>query len=56
VGEWRIVFFIAAGIYCFGVVMYAILASGEKQPWADMPTGYQPHLDTVSEADRDEDD
>ena len=29
------VFFIAAGVYVFGVVVYAILASGTKQPWAE---------------------
>ena len=28
-------FFIAAGVYVFGVVVYAILASGTKQPWAE---------------------
>lgn len=27
-------FFIAAGVYTFGAIMYCILASGEIQPWA----------------------
>jgi len=33
--QWQIVFFIAASVYLFGLVFYAIFASGEKQPWAD---------------------
>ena len=33
--QWQIVFFTAAGIYVFGVVIYTCFASGEKQPWAD---------------------
>ena len=33
--EWRSVFFIAAGIYAVGMIVYACFASGEKQPWAD---------------------
>ena len=33
--EWREVFIIAAEIYIFGAIAYLILASGEKQPWAD---------------------
>ena len=33
--EWRVVFFIAASIYLFGLLFYAIFASGDKQPWAD---------------------
>lgn len=32
--EWRIVFFISAGIYLFGCVIYWFWASGEVQPWA----------------------
>jgi len=33
--EWREVFVIAAEVYIFGAIAYLILASGEKQPWAD---------------------
>jgi hypothetical protein len=29
------VFLIASIIHFFGVIFYAIFASGEKQPWAD---------------------
>ncbi|XP_059471952.1 sialin-like [Neocloeon triangulifer] len=34
VEEWKIVFYIASGIYLVGAVIYAICASGERQPWA----------------------
>ncbi|CAB3387735.1 Hypothetical predicted protein [Cloeon dipterum] len=34
VEEWKIVFYIASAIYLFGAVIYAICASGERQPWA----------------------
>lgn len=27
-------FFIAAGVYAFGAVMYCVLGSGDVQPWA----------------------
>lgn len=32
--EWRVVFYIAAGIYLIGCVIYWIWASGELQPWS----------------------
>lgn len=32
--QWRIVFYISAGIYLIGCVVYWIWASGEVQPWA----------------------
>lgn len=31
--QWKIVFFIAAGIYIFCATFYNIFASGERQPW-----------------------
>jgi ACS family sodium-dependent inorganic phosphate cotransporter len=34
VEEWRIVFFISAGVYAIGVVFCAFFVSGEIQPWA----------------------
>ncbi|XP_065897720.1 sialin-like isoform X2 [Dysidea avara] len=33
--EWTLVFIIAAEIYVFGAIAYLLLASGEKQWWAD---------------------
>merc|ERR1711871_1011409 len=33
--QWRLVFFIAAGIYIVGVLVYLCLGSGVKQQWAD---------------------
>jgi len=33
--EWRDVFIISAEIYIFGAIIFIILGSGEKQPWAD---------------------
>ncbi|KAG5677147.1 hypothetical protein PVAND_006929 [Polypedilum vanderplanki] len=32
--QWKIIFYIAAGIYVFGCVIYWIWAQGEIQPWA----------------------
>ena len=34
---WRNVFFIAAGVYVFGTIFYAIFGSGQRQPWAIQP-------------------
>lgn len=38
--SWQTVFFIAAGVYAFGAIMYCILGSGVVQPWAikQLPT------------------
>jgi len=33
--EWRTVFLITAGVYAMGALLYGILASGDKQDWAD---------------------
>nr|XP_019539847.2 sialin-like [Aedes albopictus] len=33
-GEWKLVFYIAAGVYAFGIVVYWFWASGELQPWS----------------------
>ena len=32
--EWSHVFLIASSVHFFGVIFYAIFASGELQPWA----------------------
>ncbi|GLH08998.1 Uncharacterized protein GBIM_14150 [Gryllus bimaculatus] len=33
--EWRIVFYIASGVYFGGAIFYSIFASGERQKWAE---------------------
>ena len=35
VKQWQKVFFISAGIYGIGALVYAIFGSGKKQPWAE---------------------
>jgi len=32
--SWQIVFFISAGVYTLGGVLYCLLGSGVIQPWA----------------------
>ncbi|RZB41338.1 MFS 1 and/or Sugar tr domain containing protein [Asbolus verrucosus] len=32
--QWRIVFYIASGVFLFGFIFYGLFASGELQPWA----------------------
>ncbi|XP_067676139.1 sialin-like [Haliotis asinina] len=44
-GQWQIIFYLAAAVYGCGAIMYGILAGGERQKWAEIPLGYQPHLD-----------
>lgn len=39
-GLWQIVFYLAAGIYLLGGLLFGLLASGERQRWAEVPTGY----------------
>ena len=47
--EWQRVFFIAAGVYLLGALGFALLASGDVQPWAkdqgddDKESGYPKH-------------
>ena len=31
--HWQIVFFIAAGVYAVGTVLFCLMASGEEQSW-----------------------
>ncbi|XP_050307576.1 sialin-like [Anthonomus grandis grandis] len=35
--EWQTVFYISAGIYLVGAILYGSMASGELQPWAMVP-------------------
>ncbi|ESO88514.1 hypothetical protein LOTGIDRAFT_126078 [Lottia gigantea] len=42
---WRVVFYLAASIYGVGAIFYGVFASGDRQAWAEIPLGYQPHLD-----------
>jgi len=37
--EWRDVFLVTAAVYAVGALLYGLLASGEKQPWADGEEG-----------------
>lgn len=32
-GQWQIVFFIAAGVYIFCATFYNMFGSGQRQPW-----------------------
>lgn len=32
--EWRIVFYITASVYTFGIFFYGLFGSGEAQPWS----------------------
>lgn len=41
VGEWQVVFYIAAGINLFGAIFFALFSSGEVQDWA--VNGYHLH-------------
>ncbi|XP_048775942.2 sialin-like [Ostrea edulis] len=43
--EWQIVFYVAAGIYLAGGVIYGLFASGHRQQWAEVPTGYMSQVD-----------
>lgn len=44
-GEWQVVFYLAAGIYLAGCVIYGLFASGHRQSWAEVPTGYMSQVD-----------
>lgn len=32
--QWRKVFFISSAVYCFGLIVYLIFGSGERQYWS----------------------
>ncbi|KAF1744207.1 LOW QUALITY PROTEIN: hypothetical protein MXB_4657 [Myxobolus squamalis] len=32
--EWRIIFWITAGVYTIGIFLFSLLVTGEQQPWA----------------------
>ncbi|GFO24631.1 vesicular glutamate transporter 1 [Plakobranchus ocellatus] len=55
--EWQIVFYVAAAIYIFGAIFFAIFASGELQSWAQVdPTSGKDVELTVSAATGEDDD
>jgi len=31
---WRLIFYLGAGVYALGTIIYCIFGSGEVQPWA----------------------
>ena len=33
--EWQKVFFLAAGIYAVGAIVFVVFGSGQRQSWAD---------------------
>ncbi|WAR04254.1 VGLU2-like protein [Mya arenaria] len=43
----KIVFYLAAIIYIFGAIVYGLLASGVRQKWAEVMTGYLPHHEVI---------
>lgn len=45
--EWRLVFYISAGIYLVGCVVYWFWASGEVQPWARLDAAKEMDAETV---------
>ncbi len=47
--QWRFVFYIAASVYAVGASVYFLFASGERQPWADLPVGYVSQLTDLNE-------
>jgi len=55
--EWQIIFFLAAGIYAIGAIVFVIFGTGNFQSWAGMPdvhvTSVEQQLDavTVSQSD-----
>jgi len=55
--EWQIVFFLAAGIYAAGAIIFGIFGSGNLQSWAGLPavhvTRVEQQIDavTVSQSD-----
>ena len=54
---WRTVFYLGGAVYAFGTIFYALLGSGEIQPWA-MPKMTEElqtfgDVDTDKEKDRD---
>ncbi|CAL1540560.1 unnamed protein product [Lymnaea stagnalis] len=44
-GDWQVVFYLTSCMYGIGALVYAILAAGETQPWAQIPASYQSYLD-----------
>lgn len=53
---WTIVFVIASMVHFTGVIFYAIFASGEKQPWAEVPdealSNWQPPTDLPPDGEK----
>ena len=51
--RWQIVFYIAAGIYFTGAIVYVLLARGTEQPWNNPQRGISfAHKDKSSHSQR----
>jgi len=46
--SWQIVFFIAAGVYAFGGIVFCLLTSGSVQPWAVDKNKYTSEMDVMN--------
>jgi hypothetical protein len=46
-----VIFYLAAAVYLLGAIAYGCLASGYRQKWAEVETGYLAHVNTA-ETDR----
>ncbi|XP_076084936.1 sialin-like [Mytilus galloprovincialis] len=51
VGLWQILFYIDAAIYLLGAVFYGIFATGNRQKWAEVPTGFLSQIDVDIDKD-----
>ena len=50
--EWQIIFFLGAGVYAVGAIVFVLFGSGDLQSWAGVPDGHvtseEQQLDAVT--------
>jgi len=51
--SWQVVFFISAGVFTLGGVVYCVLGSGVIQPWAREHQPPTNDISLISKRDRD---
>jgi len=47
--QWQKVFYLTAGVYAFGAIVYLIFGSGDRQSWADDTTTQDQIRDTFNQ-------
>ena len=53
IDEWRMLYWVSAGILLLGAVLFALMASGDVQPWAQGKAAEQQVVHHIADRNKD---